>query len=233
MPRYESWWDRWPDKLMPHFQWICVGLIATGAYLVGLDTEVPGLGNLVTFETAHNSIKTHLAECWGECDRLLRNTRCSLWIDSLLFVPLYVVFLICLQRNFVKALEADETKPRVLDWAVPVNRLAAVPILAGTLDLIENGTTLYALIEAGQGAATTSDWLLAAIMISAWMKWILVTIAMGISAWLFSLWFFKSSDGVANDRAQLRRAVVDIVWRTKFALLVVVVYGLVLTFIQN
>lgn len=153
----------------------------------------------------------------------------ALWLDALVIVPAYVLAFGALARRLRVELEADGTK-MLLGWDFQVILCWLIPLLA-LVDEIENGLGLVALHlkNSPDGVYTALAW-------TSQAKFTLLAIVAILLALLLSLWFFNlprgneevnegENDQRLRSRLRMRRAVADIVWRSKYVLGGLVVFG--------
>lgn len=151
-------------------------------------------------------------------------------IDALIFVPLYGVLLIGMSRK-VAMLNPNWSQQHMLMCAIVLFSLAAV-----VADEVENGLGLWALLANDLNLPT---WAQASATLS---KWLYIFCAGGSLLFAFLRWFFALGDSSrwqetaqnVLERALLRFAVSDVIWRSRYVLATLVFFaGLVLVMNQS
>lgn len=210
--------------------------------LVTIDPSVRGEGSVRAMQHAADpALREKILAFWA-AHGLADRAGTFLLVDAFLLLPAWALFLVAFLRHFDHLLRADGTPPVFLGFRLPWLLLVFAPILAVLVGVLADLASLYALRLAGPPPLPV--WLHWLICIAARAcLWLLVaTVLAGL--WLFFTWYYKTLDtppeargeAAAADleRARLRAAVADMLWRSKYAVLVLAFYGvLVLAFDQT
>jgi hypothetical protein len=206
---------------------LCV-VVAGAITLVAADPVVRGIASMTQMREASDPhLRDQILAAWA-ARNLLFSARVYLWIDALVLTPALLLLLATFLHYYGNRLADDDTPPVFgrLAWSW----MLAVPLLAFVASELGNVVDLRAL----HAGAPLASWLQLAVR---WLhagERVLYAIAIAECLWLFSSWFFlspadtrggASTAAAAADRARLRAAIADMLWRTKYALLVVVFYG--------
>lgn len=188
------------------------GLVFTLLAVMGLVLELSdgnGMARFLEAGAEHASIARswHASGVWWLA-------LAYLVIDALLFVPLYGALLIGLAPG-VMALNPRCLKPKVFVCAVVLFALAAM-----VADEVENLLGVWALLANGH---TWAAW---PLVVATKLKWIYFVCAAGLLLLGFLRWLLAFGDssrqpGTGVDvlqRARLRFAVVDVIWRSRYVL---------------
>jgi hypothetical protein len=203
--------------------------VVAAIVLVAIDPAVRGFGSVPAMQLAADpAVREKILGFWA-AHQLLRRTCAFLWVDAAAFLPACALFLAAFLRHFERLLQADGTPPTLFGRPLPWKWLVLAPLLALAAGVVADLASLYALRLAGEAALPA--WLHFAIRAAGCAKVALFAAAALVALWLFAAWFFKILDSpraqvdTADERARLRAAVFDMLWRSKYAVLVLVLYG--------
>lgn len=204
------------------------GLILILLGVMGLVLELDddqGMTRFLRLEADHSSIA-----CGWKDHGVWWLALAYLGIDALIFVPLYGVLLIGISGK-VATLNPNWPRQHMLMCAIVLFSLAAM-----VADEIENGLGLWALLANDLNLPT---WAQASATLS---KWLYFFCAVGLLLLSFLRWFLALGDSSRRpdtalnvlERALLRFAVSDVIWRSRYVLATLVFFaGLVLALNQS
>lgn len=191
---------------------VAAGLVLTLLAVMGLVLEVGDGQGMERFLEA-GAEDASIAGAW-QANGVWWLALAYLVIDAVVFVPLYGVLLIGLSPK-VMALNPHSLRPRVFMCAVVLFALAAM-----VADEVENLLGVWALLANG---LTWPGW---PLVVATKLKWIFFVGAVGLLLLGFLRWLLAFGDssrqpGTAVDvlqRARLRFAAVDVIWRSRYVL---------------
>lgn len=206
---------------------IAVGLTLTVLGVMGLALEVGSDQGMERFLEA-GADQRFIARKWAE-HGVWWLAVAFLAIDAVLFVPMYGALLIAL------APRAGTLNPH---WSGPV-LIRAIVFLALAAMLADEAENLFGLGGLLLSGAGVPAWV---PVLATKLKWFCLMIAAGLLLLAFLSWFFalgnnsrRQEDAIeVLQRARLRFAVVDIVWRSRYVLASLAFFaGLVLVMNQS
>jgi hypothetical protein len=173
---------------------------------------------------AENRIRAALV-LWSE-RALIHRARAFLWVDLLAFAPLLALAILAFCRHFEWLLQHDRDTPPQPYHAVAERLPAWIALGSVFAAIAADGLTLYALTFAGS-PSTLPAWLPLGVELSAWARVACLSLGLLLALVLLARWYFPPSDAAqpAADRARLRAAVADMMWRSKYAVFVLVAHG--------
>ena len=205
--------------------------IVVAIVLFAIDPAVPRLGGMSAMQrTVDTALRDGALAFWA-ANGLFRRARLFLWVDAIVFAPIAAVFIGTLLLRFDSLLRADGTPPAILHVRVPWGLLISLPIAALAVNALDAAVTLYALRVAGPAGAPLSSALHVAVYVASWASVWAWAVAMLAAAWLAVSWFFSTHSALAGgayERARLRGAVADMLWRSKYAIAILAFYGALL-----
>lgn len=210
--------------------------IVTAIALVAIDPAGRGFDSVPAMqETADAKLQERILSYWADGE-LLDRIRTYLWVDAILFAPVLALFLVTFLSHFDFLLRADATPPAFAGVRLRWKVLVSLPLLAVLASTITDAVTGYTLHFAVTPAPDFPDWLHPLLYTANRAKVMLFGVAALACLWLFTSWFFKAQDGPRNgdgdgatdasERARLRAAIADMMWRSKYVVLVLSFYGL-------
>jgi hypothetical protein len=211
--------------------------VSAAIALVAIDPVTRGFGSVPVMQsTGDHMVRQQLLAFWTE-HGLLRRAATFLLVDGLVFAPAWGLFLLALLCRLYWLVSDDGSPPTVAALLpLPWKLIAAVPALGVLAKWIDDGLSLYALHLARGSIVALPDWLHASIKVVTCGALVLFGLAVLIALWLFAKWFFTpmESPGTGEavrmshrfDRARLRASIADMLWRSKYAVIVLVFFGL-------
>lgn len=204
--------------------------IVAAIALLAIDPNVPRFGGVVEMQQTPDAVLRDAAlKFWAENGQLGR-ARLFVWFDAIAWASLFALFIATVLLRFDHLLRADGTPPALLGLRLPWALLIALPLIAFAVNAVDAAVTLYALSSAADGA-TLSPRLHTALHAASWLAVWAWGIAALAAVLLFASWFFKTktaAGGGAYQRARLRSTVADMLWRSKYTVAILVLYGVLL-----
>jgi hypothetical protein len=209
-------------------------IVVSAIALMAVDPVIRGFASIAEMQkSADPTLRERILTAWSLAP-LLGRARMFLWLDALIFTPACLLLFVTFLHHFNSRLTADGTPPVFIRLKLGWRLLLVAPLLAFVAGELCNFASLYALRFANPAGTHLDPWLHYAIRGLYGATLALYGLAIGVCAWIFSTWFFKSHEdlvggaaqvAIAARQARLRAAIADMMWRSKYAILILMFYG--------
>ena len=209
-------------------------IVVTMIVQIAVDPVIRGFASIADVQNATDAtLRERILTAWVNV-ALMDRARMYLWIDAIFFAPACLIFIVAFALHFKLRLVQDGTPPVFLHWPIRWPWLLVAPLLAFVAAVLLDVASLYATCLAHTDGTHLPGWLHDAMRILYWKTLALYGLAAIVALWVFASWFFRSredADGgalqavIAARQARLRAAIADMLWRSKYALLVVVFFA--------
>lgn len=197
------------------------------AWLVLIVLNPQGDVDVLTFERAEGTDISRILSTWEQTDALGRVFEFVV-VDALVFAPVLALVLLASWHRMRHLQMADHPAPQGLP-SLPDSLLEALvdtlfPVVVLAALICNWLVDLYVVLQATHAKAAQQ---FAGPVINE-LKFVFYAIAAAVVALLFLRWYFStdpSASGHVSERASLRSGVADVVWRTKYSVSAVALFG--------